>query len=273
MSIKSSDGGEPMVLCGSKLPPPMEFPGGNITVTHHFLPHLFPVSSFLLNYARGSAVCLCISRSFGFVPLTSSPVLPPLDSGECPVTSFECFGGRCLPYSWRCNGQVECLGEGAGRGSDEQGCDEEVAATEATKPTITLEEESKSESETEENRDEKHVTLDKTPQRDESKLWALNEKAEEDAQVDEEQRQAHRELAVTPAPIEWPCGGLLQTFYGTFSPPALRGPAMFCVWTLDPQDSRPLRLDLQQLVLGPGDRLTVYNRQQGKGDVLKIVRF
>lgn len=53
VSIKSSDGGEPVFLCGSKLPKPMEFPGGNITVTHHFLPHLFPVSSFLLSYARG----------------------------------------------------------------------------------------------------------------------------------------------------------------------------------------------------------------------------
>lgn len=53
LSIKSSDGGEPIFLCGSKLPKPMEFPGGNITVTHHFLPHLFPVSSFLLSYARG----------------------------------------------------------------------------------------------------------------------------------------------------------------------------------------------------------------------------
>lgn len=53
VSIKSSDGGEPVYLCGSKLPKPMEFPGGNITVMHHFLPHLFPVSSFLLSYARG----------------------------------------------------------------------------------------------------------------------------------------------------------------------------------------------------------------------------
>ncbi|XP_032366172.1 low-density lipoprotein receptor-related protein 12, partial [Etheostoma spectabile] len=70
VSIKSSSDSEPLVLCGSKLPQPMEFPGGNITVMHHFLPHLFPVSSFLLNYAR--------------------------DSGKCPETSFECLGGRCL---------------------------------------------------------------------------------------------------------------------------------------------------------------------------------
>uniref|UniRef100_A0A3B4WJX9 Low density lipoprotein receptor-related protein 10 n=1 Tax=Seriola lalandi dorsalis TaxID=1841481 RepID=A0A3B4WJX9_SERLL len=208
VSIKSSAGGEPVVLCGSKLPPPMEFPGGNITVMHHFLPHLFPVSSFLLSYAR--------------------------DSGDCPETSFECLGGRCLPLSWRCNGQVECLAEGPGLGTDERDCNADVETPEPPKHDITL-----------------------SPDRS--------------AQVDQEQPQTHKELAVTPTPIEWPCGGLLQTFYGTFSPPAIRGPALYCVWTLDPQDSRPLRLDLQQLVLGPGDRLTIYNRKEGNGDIIKIV--
>lgn len=65
VSIKSSAGGEPLVLCGSKLPQPVEFPGGNITVTHHFLPHLFPVSSFLLNFARGMrAGCFFFFFSF-----------------------------------------------------------------------------------------------------------------------------------------------------------------------------------------------------------------
>lgn len=53
VSINSSAGGDPIILCGSKLPQPIELPGGNITVMHHFLPHMFPVSSFLLNYARG----------------------------------------------------------------------------------------------------------------------------------------------------------------------------------------------------------------------------
>lgn len=171
---------------------------------------------------------------------------------------------------------MECLGEGAGLGTDEQGCDAEVGTTESTKYGITLEEDSKSEKEESHERDlERRKAVDKTPERDAgSDLWALlTEKAEEEAQVDQVQPQTHGELAVTPAPIEWPCGGLLQTFYGTFSPPAIRGPALFCVWTLDPQDSRPLRLDLQQLVLGPGDRLTIYNREQGKGDVIKIVSF
>ncbi|XP_033465972.1 low-density lipoprotein receptor-related protein 10 [Epinephelus lanceolatus] len=244
VSIKSSAGGDPVVLCGSKLPQPMEFPGGNITVVHHFLPHQFPVSSFLLNYAR--------------------------DSGECPVTSFECLGGRCLPLSWRCNGQVECLGEGAGLGTDEKGCEAEEETPEPPKYGSTQADETKAEPYSEKNYDRdlerQHVTDS------ESDLWALlKQRDEEEAQVDREQPQTHMEPVVTPTPIEWPCGGLLQTFYGTFSPPAIRGPALYCVWTVDPQDSRPLRLDLQQLVLGPGDRLTVYNREQGKGEVIKTI--
>uniref|UniRef100_A0A3Q2YUY0 Low density lipoprotein receptor-related protein 10 n=1 Tax=Hippocampus comes TaxID=109280 RepID=A0A3Q2YUY0_HIPCM len=170
LAIKSSAGGTPIVLCGSKLPLPVEFPGGNITI--------FPIFS---QHAPAATKQFCVVPTDPF-------------SGECPVTSFECPGGRCLPLSWRCNGQVECLGQGDG--ADEEGCGS----------------------------------------------------------------------AGTPAPIRWPCGGLLRTFYGTFSPPSPQGPPLLCVWTLDPDDSRPLRLDLQQLVLGPGDTLTVHNRAQGKGD-------
>ncbi|XP_040887006.1 low-density lipoprotein receptor-related protein 10 [Toxotes jaculatrix] len=256
VSIKSSAGGEPVVLCGSKLPPPMEFPGGNITVMHHFLPHLFPVSSFLLSYAR--------------------------DSGECPVTSFECLGGRCLPLSWRCNGQVECLDEGPGLGTDEQGCDADVGTSEPPKHGNAQAEETNRNTYTERNHDrdsERQKAVDETQNSDrsterdtESDLWGLlKDRMDEEAQVDREQPRTHKELVVTPTPVEWPCGGLIQTFYGTFSPPALRGPPLHCVWTLDPQDSRPLRLDLQLLVLGPGDRLTIYNKEQGKGDIIKII--
>lgn len=192
------------------------------------------------------------------------------------MTSFECLGGRCLPLSWRCNGQVECLGEGPGHGTDEQGCD--MKEPETTDPPKRQEAERETNADTNDDRDsEKHKTQSLTEMDPDSDLWELlKAQAKEEAQVDREQpppEETHKELAVTPTPIEWPCGGLLQTFYGTFSPPALRGPALYCVWTLDPQDSRPLRLDLQQLVLGPGDRLTVYNREQGKGDVIKIVSF
>lgn len=254
VSIKSSAGGEPVVLCGSKLPQPVEFPGGNITVMHHFLPHLFPVSSFLLSYAR--------------------------DTGECPVTSFECPGGRCLPLSWRCNGQVECLSEGPGFGTDEQDCSAEAETTEAPEDASTQVEKTIGETYRERNHDrdlESPKATDKTQMSDRLVDWnydrdlfeLLKGSAEEEAH--EEKPQNPKELLVTPAPVEWPCGGLLQTFYGTFSPPATRGTALYCVWTLDPQDSRPLRLDLQQLLLGPGDRLTVYNREQGKGDIIKVI--
>lgn len=237
VSIKSSAGGEPVMLCG-KVPQPMEFPGGNITIIHHFLPHLFPVSSFRLNYAR--------------------------DSGICPETSFQCPGGRCIPLSWLCNGQVECLDEGVGFGSDEQDCEPEVDTPEPTRysntPAVRRNMQNDVEAYTEKN-SAVGLTAD---------LWAmLKERQEEESELD--RQLSPTDPAVTPPPIDWPCGGLLQTFYGTFSPPILRGPPLFCVWTVDPEDSRPLRLDLQQLLLGSGDSLTVYNREQGKGDILKII--
>lgn len=207
------------------------------------------------------------------------------DTGECPVTSFECLGGRCLPFSWRCNGVVECIDEGTSLGTDEQGCDGEEGTEESPEDpgySNTQAEGTKKSTDTERNNDrdsERLKAIEKiqspdwsTEQDSESDLWSLvKEREEEEEQVDRQQPQAHRNLVVIPTPVEWPCGGLLQTFYGTFSPPPIRGPPLYCVWTLDPQDSRPLRLDLQQLVLGLGDTLTVYNRQQGAGDIIKIV--
>ncbi|KAK2899870.1 low-density lipoprotein receptor-related protein 10 [Channa argus] len=235
VSIKSSAGGEPVVLCGSELPQPIEFPGGNITVMHQFLPHLFPVSSFLLSFAR--------------------------DSGVCPGTSFKCEGGRCLPLSWRCNGRVECLNEGPGLGADEQNCNPEME-TEPPHFYSTQVKETKGETFSERNDIvDDYPSLNRTTERSIDRNQ-LKERAKVKDQVIED---------LTPTPIEWPCGGLLQTFYGTFSPPVIRGGELKCVWTLDPQDSRPLRLDLQQLVLGSEDKLTIQNGEGGKGDTLKII--
>ncbi|XP_013876496.1 low-density lipoprotein receptor-related protein 10 [Austrofundulus limnaeus] len=232
LTIKSSSGGEPVFLCGSKLPQPLEFPGGNITLVHHFFPHLFPVSSFLLSFSRAS--------------------------GDCPETSFRCLGGRCIPHSWRCNGQVECLGEGLG--SDELGCDEEMDYAETK--TVTFP------GRAQERTMERNKVIDKRWSTDVPDLWIFGG---DQNQVAPEQPQTQKDLAVTPTPIEWPCGGLLQTFYGTFSPPLSHGQGMLCVWTLDPEDSRPLRLDLEQLVLGPDDRLTIYTREEGKGDIIRNI--
>ncbi|XP_036002245.1 low-density lipoprotein receptor-related protein 10 isoform X1 [Fundulus heteroclitus] len=239
LSIKSSaGGGEPIVLCGTKLPQPLEFPGGNISLVHHFSPHVFPVSSFMLNYAR--------------------------DSGECPETSFRCPRGRCLPPSWRCNGQVECLGDGLHNGLDEVGCDDYVDYAEAKAVTYT----------------DRNAELDKSRTVDKSWLRSTEQYNVPDSWSPQREWQqpvrgqpTQKELVVTPTPMEWPCGGLLRTFYGTFSSPSSASGMMSCLWTLDPQDSRPLRLDLQQISLGPWDRLTVYNREEGKGDIIKNITY
>lgn len=92
-----------------------------------------------------------------------------------------------------------------------------------------------------------------------------------DGQLDCKDGTDELNCTVTLPPKVITCGGLLQTFYGTFAPPSIRGPPLFCVWTLDPQDSRPLKLDLRLLELGPGDTVTITDRQQGTGELLKAV--
>ncbi|KAJ3585028.1 hypothetical protein NHX12_013751 [Muraenolepis orangiensis] len=227
VSLRSSMADEPVVLCGPALPRTIEFPGGNITVVHHFLPHLFPVSSFLLSYAR--------------------------DSRECPLSSFQCVSGRCLPLSWRCNGRVECLGEGYG--ADERGCGPTAGAPASAGQRNAT------------------AAAGGGGRSSEDTLWSLLKNRDDQAWgwTDGRQETAAAPPAPSAAEREWPCGGLLQTFYGTFAPPALRGAPLWCVWTLDPQDPRPVKLDLQQLELGPGDTLAIYNLKQGAGDIIEIV--
>ncbi|XP_052006580.1 low-density lipoprotein receptor-related protein 10-like [Xyrauchen texanus] len=200
-------------LCGSQLPPPFELTGGNITVTHHFLPHFYPVSGFHLSYIK--------------------------DSGPCFPGEFECYSERCLPASWRCNGQVECLGVGDELGSDEDGCDDitpepdidyinHPLPTETTTIAISL------------------SNTDVTPL---------------------------KEPNVTLIPQRGPCGGYLDAFYGSFTPPVLTGQPLECVWTVDPRDSRPLKLELQQLDLGPGDTIIITDQPHGSGNVIKTISY
>ncbi|XP_014011605.1 low-density lipoprotein receptor-related protein 10 [Salmo salar] len=264
VSVTSSTG-KPITFCGSDLPKPMELMGGNITVTHHFLPHLFPVSAFCLGYIR--------------------------DSGECPVVDFECLGGRCLPLSWRCNGRTECLGEGMGLGTDEQDCDGEIEILDpeqdkvvvtTTTPESYIEREGETGREKNGGRDWETAPVEvEKEEKEVEKDGDYTKVKEPDNPIEDYWEFLPRKLpspqphrahpGVTRAPIEWPCGGLLQTFYGTFAPPSINGPSLFCVWTLDPQDSRPLKLDLQLLELGPGDTVTITNRQQGTGELIKTI--
>lgn len=78
-----------------------------------------------------------------------------------------------------------------------------------------------------------------------------------------------KELALLPQ--GGPCGGYLDAFYGSFTPPVLTGRAMECVWTVDPQDSRPLKLELQQLKLGHEDKIIITDQPHGAGNVIKTV--
>lgn len=73
------------------------------------------------------------------------------------------------------------------------------------------------------------------------------------------------------SPHNGTCGGVLNNFYGTFWPAAWAVPPRECVWTVDPQDSRPLRLELQVLELGPQDTINITDKWHGTGNVIKTV--
>ncbi|RXN21539.1 leishmanolysin-like peptidase isoform X1 [Labeo rohita] len=78
--------------------------------------------------------------------------------------------------------------------------------------------------------------------------------------------------SVSPEPpIDDVCGGYLDAFYGSFAPPAQTGQPVECVWTVDPQDSRPLKLELQQLDLGPRDTITITDQSHGTGNIIKTI--
>lgn len=136
--------------------------------------------------------------------------------------------------SWRCNGQVECLGEGDELGSDEEDC-------EPVEPRPHLH----------------------------------NEPSPFPTEIPASSAVMGHLLHGTPdlsSPAQGgPCGGYLQAFYGSFVPPVLTGAAMECVWSVDPQDSRPLKLELQQLALGPKDILIITDQPAGGGNVIITV--
>ncbi|XP_056317274.1 low-density lipoprotein receptor-related protein 10 [Danio aesculapii] len=204
--------GSPFKFCGSQLPAPFEMTGGNITVTHHFIPRIFPVTGFRLSYFK--------------------------DSGPCFPGEFECYSERCLPASWRCNGRVECLGVGDELGSDEDGCYSpeppidkslnHLPPIETTTSTISL------------------LSTDAPPPKIQDFPFL---------------------------PQGGPCGGYLKAFYGSFTPPVPTGQKMECVWTVDPQDSRPLKLELQQLDLGGNDLITITDQPYGMGNIIKTITF
>ncbi|TRY57488.1 hypothetical protein DNTS_014234 [Danionella cerebrum] len=203
--------GSPFKLCGFQLPAPFEMTGGNITLTHHFIPHIFPVTGFHLSYIK--------------------------DSGPCFPGEFECYSERCLPASWHCNGRVECLGVGDEIGSDEEGCE----AISPQPPT------------------DNHLNL--LPA--EASVTATSSFSSTNIPLPK-----HSEISLVQG---GPCGGHLKAFYGSFTPPPPTGQQRDCVWTVDPQDSRTLRLQLQQLEIGSQDTITITDQPFGMGNIIKTI--
>lgn len=141
--------------------------------------------------------------------------------------------------SWRCNGQVECFGEGDELGSDEEDCD----------------------------------LIEPQPQLDiEPSPFPSDIPATSAVQSNMDMGHlAHGAPDLSSTAQGGPCGGYLQAFYGSFVPPVLTGAAVECVWSVDPQDSRLLKLELQQLALGPRDILIITDQPAGGGNVITTV--
>ncbi|XP_076145173.1 low-density lipoprotein receptor-related protein 10 [Alosa pseudoharengus] len=212
----TSSTNKPFSLCGLQKPGPIELTGGNVTVTHHFLPRYNQQSWFHLSYIKGSA--------------------------PCASEEFRCLTGHCVPVAWRCNGQSECLGEESSLGSDEQGCDDEEYYDNVDEGVLTT-------------RTSKTTTTTSSPT----------------AAMTDEWWQVRKTPGVMPGPHNGTCGGVLHSFYGSFWPAAWMVPPQECVWTVDPQDPRPLRLQLQMLELGPGDTINITDQGHGTGHIIKTI--
>ncbi|XP_076849580.1 low-density lipoprotein receptor-related protein 10-like [Brachyhypopomus gauderio] len=197
---------KPISICGYRHKP-MELYGGNITVKHHFVPP-FSSSGFRMSYIKGS--------------------------GPCQPGEFECYSDRCLPASWRCNGQVECLGEGDELGLDEDGCDFDQLP---------------------------HPADDPSPAPTGTVAGSIVETG----------RGPYWDGGLLVQSQGGACGGYLQAFYGSFVAPVPTGGPVECVWTVDPQDPRPLRLDLRMVELGSGDSLVITDQPGGAGNIIKTI--
>ncbi|XP_066579006.1 low-density lipoprotein receptor-related protein 10 [Amia ocellicauda] len=155
-------------------------------------------------------------------------------SAPCLWNEFPCIGGGCLTSGWRCNGQRECLAEGDG--SDEEGCG--------------------------------------GVETEEGGWWRLWDGPREQDNVTEGEmrREAlyreERERHWVRQSKGGECGGFLQDFYGWFAPPTGPLSSGSCQWTVAPGDHRPIRLDLTQLDLSPGDYITVTDQPGGLGETL-----
>nr|XP_015809424.2 low-density lipoprotein receptor-related protein 3 isoform X1 [Nothobranchius furzeri] len=195
-------------LCGSVLPPPFISTRGHLWLNFHSQANSSgQAQGFRLSYIRGH-----------------------LGQSTCQSDEFLCGNGKCLPRSWKCNGQNEC-----GDATDERGCS--PPPTES-RPGLCS-----------------PGSLPCTEAQTTRCLpAALRCNGARDCP------DGSDELGC----LDTSCGKRLVKFYGSFASPDFfhaeqdSSSELRCSWLLDTQDTKPivLQLDLQ---LGPGDLLHVYD--------------
>ncbi|XP_026148740.1 low-density lipoprotein receptor-related protein 3 isoform X2 [Mastacembelus armatus] len=195
-------------LCGSVLPPPFISTRGSVWLYFHSQANSSgQAQGFRLSYIRGH-----------------------LGQSSCQPDEFLCGNGKCLPRSWKCNGQDEC-----GDATDERSCS--PPPTEAQHSLCPF------------------GSLPCTEAQSTRCLpAALRCNGARDCP------DGTDELGCP----DTTCGKRLGNFYGSFaSPDFFRSnrsgvTELRCSWLLDTQDPKPivLQLDLQ---LGPRDSLHVYD--------------
>ncbi|XP_057682333.1 low-density lipoprotein receptor-related protein 3 [Corythoichthys intestinalis] len=153
-----------------------------------------------------------------------------LGQSSCQPDEFLCGNGKCVPHSWKCNGQDEC-----GDATDERGCS--PPPTEALTGPCP------------------RGTLPCASGRSTRCLPAALRCDRSHDCPDGSDELGCPDTA---------CGKHLGHFYGSFASPDFFRPAagaageLRCSWVMDTRDPKPilLRLDLR---LGPGDALHVYD--------------
>uniref|UniRef100_A0A3Q4GBU5 Low density lipoprotein receptor-related protein 3 n=1 Tax=Neolamprologus brichardi TaxID=32507 RepID=A0A3Q4GBU5_NEOBR len=195
-------------LCGSVLPQPFISTRGRVWLFFHSQANSSgQAQGFRLSYIRGH-----------------------LGQSSCQSDEFLCGNGKCLPRSWKCNGQDEC-----GDASDERSC---LPTPTEAQPGL--------------------CPFGSLPCTEGQSTRCLPTALRCNGA-----RDCHDGSDELGCP-DTTCGKRLGNFYGSFASPdffrANRSgdTELRCSWLLDTQDPKPivLQLDLQ---LGPGDLLHVYD--------------
>ncbi|XP_035483471.2 low-density lipoprotein receptor-related protein 3 isoform X2 [Scophthalmus maximus] len=195
-------------LCGSTLPSPVISTRGRVWLYFHSRANSSgQAQGFRLSYIRGH-----------------------LGQSSCQPDEFLCGNGKCLPRSWKCNGQDEC-----GDATDERSC--------APPPT------------------------DAQPGLCPAGSLPCTQVQSTRCLPASLRCNGARDCPDGSDELGCPdtaCGKRLGNFYGSFASPDFFRPnrsaasELRCAWLLDTQDTKPivLQLDLQ---LGPRDSLHVYD--------------